>query len=97
MFNAKADRERLGFNIDATFVDHLKGIARAVAQREHQVVSFQAFTTSQHDALYLIVFNFNVINTALETNFATERSYGVAHVFHHADQPERAYMRMADI
>ena len=42
MLDAEADRERLGFDVDAAVVQHLERVARAVADRQHDVVGFAA-------------------------------------------------------
>ena len=49
MLDAKADRERLGLNINPPLVQHLKGVARAVADCEHQMIGGDAVAIVQND------------------------------------------------
>ena len=50
MLDAEADRERLGLHEHAAPVQHLEGVARAVAEREHHVVGAQLLARGERHA-----------------------------------------------
>ncbi len=97
MFDAKADGKRLGFDVNAPPVDHLEGIARAVSDRQHQMISCNALAACEYHAAHSAIDDLDVIDPAFEADFATQLPDGFAHFFDHADQAKSTDMRVADI
>ncbi len=83
MFDAKADRKRLGFNIHTALVQHLEGIARAVANRQHYMVGCNMVASGQRNASYLAIIDVEIVNLALEAEFAAQFLDRRAHQFDH--------------
>ena len=95
MLDAQANREWLGLDIDAALINHLEGIARTVADGEHQMISCDVLAIDEHHTGDLPVLYFDIIHATTEADLAAQRLYRLAHFLHHAHQPERADMRMA--
>src|SRR6218665_1006508 len=97
MFGAKAYGERFGFYINATFMQHLKGIARAVANGQYDMASGQYFTGGKMQRTNFPVFNFDIVHALAETDFTAQRFNAGTHGFNHGHQLEGADMRLAHI
>lgn len=97
MLDAKTQRERLGFDKDAAIVQHLEGVARAVAHGQHHVVTLQRFAVRQLQRAHLALIDLDVVDPRFETHFTTQFVDGRTHLFHHADEAERADVRPAQI
>src|SRR3989338_1504779 len=102
VLDAEADQERFGFDVDAALVDHLEGVALAVADRQHQMIRGDVFAAAEHHAANVSdvigsVLDFDVVHAALEADLAAQRLDGFAHLFHHAYQAERADVRLAGV
>ena len=78
-------------------MQHLEGIARAVADRQHHMLAGNVFTIRQYHTMHLSIFDNDVFNPALETKLAAQRFDGVTHLFHHIHQPESADMGFTDV
>ena len=96
MFDAKTQRERLGFDIDAAIVQHLEGVARA-GHGQHHVVALQCFAVRELQRAHLALIDLDIVDPRFETHFTTQFVDGRAHLFHHADEAERADVRPAQI
>src|SRR6185369_9623431 len=101
VLDADADREGLGFDIDAVVEQHLEGVAGAVADGEHDMLGGDAFAAGQHHAANLAVaggvaFDLDFLDLGPEAHFAAEFENVGAHLLDHADQPEGADVRLVD-
>src|SRR6185369_1837125 len=101
VLDADADREGLGFDIDAVIEQHLERVAGTVADGEHDMVGGDAFAPGQHDAAHLAVaggvaFDLDFLDLGPEAHFAAEFENVGAHLLDHADQPESADVRLVD-
>ena len=95
MLDAKAQAEGLGLDGDAAFVQHFKGVAGAVAQRQHHMAAFDFLAVFQADAAHApLLVQKKIDHLALEAIFAAQLFDGLAHAFHHRHQPEGADMGM---
>ena len=54
MFNAESDGERLRLNVHVVAVQHGKGIARAVSNRQHQMIGCDPLAIGEHHAAYAL-------------------------------------------
>jgi hypothetical protein len=97
VFDAKAHRERLGHHVHAAPLQHLEGVARAVAQRQHHVVGGELLATGQHQAAHAAVFDLQVGDALAEADLAAQRLDVGAHLLHHADQAEGADVRLGHV
>ena len=101
MLDPEADRERLGLDIHAALVQHLERVARAVADRQHQVAGGDPLAAGEHHAAHLaagaVALDVDVDDLAREAVFAAQRDDVLAHLLDHLDQPEGADVRLADI
>ncbi|MNL01081.1 hypothetical protein D3C87_1215360 [compost metagenome] len=97
VFDAEPDRERLGFHEDALVVQHLEGVARAMAHGQHDVVGLDMFAVGERDAGDPAIFALQRFHFAGEAHFAAQLGDGVAHDFDHADQAEGADVRFGDV
>ncbi len=101
VFNAEAEGEWFGFDVDTTVVQHLESITRAVADRQHDMVGHDCFAAGEHDrthlALVVFPFDVDVLDFLLEAELAAQCFDAGAHLLHHLDQPESADMRLADV
>ncbi len=84
-----------GFEMHAALMQHLKSIACAVADGENHMIRGDVSPPAKRYAAYLSVVDSDVRDPALKTDFTAERVYRRAQVFNHANQPERADMRLA--
>ncbi|MNV38859.1 hypothetical protein D3C71_1304220 [compost metagenome] len=76
---------------------HLEGVARAVADSQHDVVGLDMFAVGERHARDLAVLALHGFHFAGEPDFAAQFGDGVAHDFDHAHQAERADVRLADV
>jgi hypothetical protein len=75
VLDAEADRERLGFDVDAALVQHLEGVARAVADGQHHVVGDDLLAASSMTPRTWrpSAVSLDVGHLALEAVFAAQR------------------------
>ena len=102
VLDAQADRKGLGFEKHPARVQHRERVARAVADREHDVVGADFFAAGQRHPAHVtgagrVGLDQHVLDPAAETDLAAERLDRRAHRLDHPDQPERADMRLADV
>ena len=108
MFNTKTNRERLGFNINALIIEHLKAVAGAVANGENNMPAMQGFTTAQSDTgnltmafsiqfaiCFFISLAKNTFNLLLKAYFTTQTNNLGTHILNHGDQLKGADMGSA--
>ena len=86
----------------AARVQHREGVARAVAEREHDLVgrdrrAFGAAALATRDGANAPVLDQQVGHALAEADLAAQRLDLGAHLLDHADQPERADVRLADV
>ena len=87
--------EWFGFDVDAAVVQHLEGVAGAVAQRQHGMSAFDLFARFQADAPHAVrIVQQQVGDFRLKAIFAAQVFDGPAHGFHHGYQAEGADMGM---
>jgi hypothetical protein len=96
VLDAKADREGLGLHADAGPVQHLEGVAGAVTERQNDLIGAQ-FLAGRASRRAPAAFDLQAGHPLLETDLAAEPFDLVAHVLDHADQPESADVRFADV
>ncbi len=101
MLDAIADRERLGVHAHAALVQHREGVARAVAQREHDVVAAQFLARGQRQAADLLLvapaLDQQVDDALPEADLAAQRDDVGTHLLDHAHEAEGADVRLGDI
>ena len=106
MLEAHADREGFGFEVDAAFMEHRESVAGAVADRQHDMLGGDMFAAGQHHAAHLathlaikvgLPIDEQILDAAIEADFAAERLDAGAHVLDHPHQTEGADMRFADV
>ena len=104
MFDAKADRERFGFDVDAAIEQHFESVACAVADGKNDVIRCNTVAVVEHHTAQLaatvrcgIRFNFNVNDSALKTKFAAKRFNRGAHVLDHFHETKGADVWLADV
>src|SRR5450830_917326 len=83
MFDAKPDRKGLGLDINSPIVEHLKGIARAMADGQDDMVGGDSFPAGEHHATHLAasvmsLFYSHVRNLTLKADLSTQRTNGLA-------------------
>ena len=97
MLDAQADGERLGLDIDAARVQHLEGIARAVADGEDDVAGRDAAAVlADHRTNLAIPAEFEIGDFGPEAVFAAQRLDGGTQMFDHGDEAEGADMGLGD-
>ena len=103
MLDAKADGKRLGLDVDAALVQHGKGVARTVAQRQHDLIGAQLMRLAsglvEHREAANVFFisaplDQYVGHALLKADFAAQRNDLLTQVFHHLDELEGANVRM---
>jgi hypothetical protein len=101
MLDAKADGKRLGFHVDAARMQHLEGVARAVAEREDDVIAGERLAAGERhpaDAFTLgAVLDQHIGHALLEADLAAQRLDLVAHRLDHANQAESADVRLRHV
>ena len=97
MFDAHADRERFGFDVDPARMQHLEGVTGAVTDRQDHVFGGQFLARGKSQAAQLPRFDQYIFNPLPETDLAAQGLNAGAHLFDHADQSEGADMRLADV
>ena len=102
MLDAEADRERLGLHVHAALVQHREGVARAVAERQHDVVGGAAprrrrASTPRTCARTAPPSITHVDDALREADLAAQRLDLGAHLLDHADEAEGADVRLADV
>ncbi|KFB72302.1 MAG: hypothetical protein AW09_002510 [Candidatus Accumulibacter phosphatis] len=97
VFDAQADREGLGLHEHAGSVQHREGVAGAVAECQDDLLGAQLLAARQCHATYSAVFDVQAADALLKTDFAAELFDLATHLFDHADQPEGADVRFADV
>ncbi|CSC20320.1 Uncharacterised protein [Vibrio cholerae] len=97
VLNTKTDRERLGFHVYTAIVQHLKGITRTVADREHHVTRLDLFAVGECHAGDLPILTMNVINAGTKANFTAQFDDFCAHFFNHGHQFKGADVRLTHI
>ena len=94
VLDPKADRERLGLDVDAASVQHRKGVARTVAQRQHHLVGAQLLGLTialvQHRQAAQVpalrsVLDLHIGHALLKAHLAAERDDLLAQVLHDLD------------
>ena len=99
MLDAKADGKGLGLHIHTAINEHLKRVARTVADGEHHMIGGDTLAVFQHHTAHLshavlTGFDLQIGNAVLKAVFPTQSSDGRAHILHHLHKAERADMRM---
>jgi hypothetical protein len=99
MLDPHADRERLGLDMDAAVVQHLEGVAGAVADGQHHVLGRQVVAGRQMQALQLARpvgggLDVEVVDLVLPAILAAQALDGLAHALDHRHQAEGADVRM---
>ncbi|MNS97549.1 hypothetical protein D3C72_1318860 [compost metagenome] len=74
-------------------MQHLEGIARAVAHRHDDVVGFQVLAIRQLQAAHLAAVDVDIVDARFEADLAAQLDDLGAHLLDHADQAEGADMR----
>src|SRR5450830_650299 len=97
VFDTETHRERLGFHVHATTVEHAEGVAGAMTQGHDHVPGVDLFAAVEDHAVQLTVFDQHVGHPLLEAHFTAQGDDLLAHVFHHAGQTERTDVRLADV
>ena len=94
MLDAKADRERLGLDMDAALVEGLEGVARRVADGEDHVIGLQRLASVQAHAPKDALVEIDVRDPVLEAVFAAQLFDLLAHGLDHGHQAEGADVRV---
>ncbi|CRZ47118.1 Uncharacterised protein [Vibrio cholerae] len=97
MLNTKTDRERLGFHVHTTRMQHLKGITRTVADREHHVTRLDLFAVGEYHAGDLAILHVDIVNAGAKANFAAQFDDFRAHFFNHGHQFKGTDVRLTHI
>eukprot|EP01136_Pigoraptor_vietnamica_P016349 Opistho-1_new@4810 len=97
MLDAVADREGLGLHENAALVQHREGVARAVAQGQHDVIAADLLARFEHHAADVVALDQHIADLLLEADLAAQRLDVRAHLLDHADQPEGADVRFGDV
>ena len=97
MLNAKANGKGLGLHVDAPVVEHLKGIAGAVAHRQHHMVAGDVLAAGQGHPAHLAAIDINIIDPTLKPNFAAQGFDGGPQVLHDFDQAIGANVGFVDV
>ena len=100
MLDAHADRERLGLDVDAAFVQNLEGVAGAVAQGHDHVGRRQIVLPGDMQALKPARaigadFDVEVLDLVLPAVFAAQALDQRPHLLDHVHQAEGADMRVS--
>ena len=101
MLDAQADGKRLRFHVHAVRVQHGKGVARAVADGQYDVVGTQLLAAGQHHAAQVALavrvdIDQQVVDALAETDLAAQLLDRFAHGLDHRHQAESADVRLAD-
>ena len=83
MLDAKTNRKRFGFQINAALVQHLKGVARAVANGQHHMVAGNVLTARERQAFQFALDDLHVRDFLLEAKFATKLDNARTHLLNH--------------
>ncbi len=99
MLDPHPDREGLGLDMHAARVEHLEGVARAVADRQHDMVGGEMVAGRELQAAdaprpVRVGRDVEIVDALAEAIFAAERLDRGAHTLDHRHQPEGADMRM---
>src|SRR4051812_5856423 len=97
MLDPISDREWFCFNVNAAVVQHLKSVAGAVSDREHDVFGVDRFAARKHNTLNQTVLDNDIGDPAFKSHFTAQANDGLAHALHDRDEPERADVRFAYI
>ena len=110
VLDAKADRERLGFEVDAALraasrrcrarcapARGRRARRRSRAAARRQARPLRAAPTADGEAAHRAAVDAQVDDARAEADLAAEPLDLVAHVLDHADQPERADVRLGDV
>src|SRR5450830_247914 len=97
VFDTETHRERLGFHVHATTVEHAEGVAGAMTQGHDHVPGVDLFAAVELYAGQLAVVDQHIGDPLLEAHFAAQGFDLLAHVFDHAGEAEGADMRFADV
>ena len=81
----------------AAVVQHLEGVARAVADGKHHMVRFEPLAGGKMQRAHAAIVDFHVGDPGLEADFAAQFLDRGPHQLHHLHQPEGADVRLADI
>ena len=81
MFDAKADRKRFRFDVDAALKEHFESIACTVSDGEHDMFAGDKFSVGKRDAAHFSIFNFDAFDAALKANFAAQAFNRGPHIF----------------
>ena len=80
-------------------MQHLKRVAGAVADGEHDVIGRNALAVFEHDATHparAVVGDIDIRHLGLEAILAAQRFDPRAKAFHHRHQPERTDVGLGD-
>src|ERR1700680_694839 len=99
---AQADGEWFSLHPNAAIPEHLKGVAGAVADRQHDMIGRDMRAVTEHHTKNLSaavpsLIDFEIFDLALETIFATESLDSLADTFHDHHQAECADVGLGDI
>ena len=97
VLDAEANGERLGFHEHTRRMQHLEGVARAVAEGEDDLAGGDFLSTRQRYAAHVSFLDVQSSDAALEANLPAARDDLGAHALDHADQPEGTDVRMRDV
>ena len=102
MLDAVADRERLGLHVDAAGVQHREGVARAVTERDDDMVGADLLARGQRHAAHLALaigagLDQQVGDLLLEADLAAQALDLGPDLDDHAHQAEGADVRLADV
>ncbi len=96
MLDTGADRECFGFDMDAAAVQHGEAVARAMADRQYDVVGVDLLAACQGEAADLPVgVEFDVLDARGKAVFAAQGFDLGANALDNGDKPERADMGFA--
>src|SRR5581483_5085332 len=99
--DAKADGKWFRLHVNAARVQHFKGVARAVPDREHHVIRRNGIAAREAHAAHLpavaAAFNVDIDDLALKADLSAQLSDRRAHVLDHRHQPERADVWFAEV
>ena len=105
MLDAKSNRERLGLDEHAASMQHFEGVARAVADGEHEVVGGDPFAAGKNNPAHARsalaigrrkLLEFDVVDARFEADLAAEGDDLRAHLLDHAHQSESSDVRLVD-
>ena len=97
MLDAKTNGKRLGLQIHAALVQHVKRVARAMPHRQHDMPRRDVLSARQHHTQHLPAVDIEIADAAVKTYLATEGFNGRAQLLHHPHQPEGADVRLVEV